>query len=340
MPFLSDFSLKPYNTFGIEALAPLYAEFNSADELNSLLSASEIKNKPLMILGGGSNVLLTKNPEGVILRNLIKGIELVKEDSSHIWVKAGSGVVWHDLVLHSISKGWAGLENLSLIPGTVGAAPMQNIGAYGVEIKDVFDSLEALRITTLQTETFDLNQCKFGYRESVFKRDLKGLYIITSVTFRLFKQPRYNTSYGAIAATLDQMGVKELSIKAVSDAVIHIRRSKLPDPATLGNAGSFFKNPEISLEQYNQLKAQHAEIPSYPASSGKVKVPAGWLIEQSGWKGKMSASGHCGVHKMQALVIVNYGNASGKEIHELSEEVKKSVKEKFGVELETEVNII
>lgn len=338
MEIKSNYSLKSLNTFGIDARAHYFAEFHSVDELIQLLKDSRFTNEPKLILGGGSNLLFTQDFNGLVLQNKIKGIELVSEDENHAFVKAGAGEVWHNFVLYSIDKGFGGIENLSLIPGTVGAAPMQNIGAYGVEIKDTFYSLEALHCKDYSLRTFNNEDCKFGYRESVFKRELKDQYVITSVIFRLNKKPVFNTSYGAIQTTLDEMGVKELSIKAISDAVIHIRRSKLPDPAQIGNAGSFFKNPEIPEAQYNALKAQYPDIPSYKTTPGMVKVPAGWLNEQAGWKGKVV--GNTGVHKQQALVLVNYGNAKGEEVKKLSEDIKKSVKEKFGIALETEVNII
>ena len=337
MEIKSQYSLKSLNTFGIEVKAKHFTVFNSVEELKGLLKDPQFANEPKLILGGGSNVLFTQDFNGLVLQNKIKGIEVVSEDEEHALVKAGAGEVWHTLVLFCIEKGFAGIENLSLIPGTVGAAPMQNIGAYGVEIKDTFYSLEALNSKDYSLKTFTKEECRFGYRESVFKRELKGLYIITSVTFKLSKKPVFNTTYGAIQTTLNEMGINQLSIKAISDAVIHIRRSKLPDPAQIGNAGSFFKNPEIPEAQYNVLKMQYPEIPCYKTIPGMVKVPAGWLNEQCGWKGKVV--GNTGVHKQQALVLVNYGNANGSEVKKLSEDIKKSVKEKFGIELETEVNI-
>jgi len=338
MEIKSDYSLKLLNTFQIAAKAKYFSEFYSVEELRSLLQSPQFVNEPKLILGGGSNILFTKDFDGLVLQNKIKGIEIVNEDEEHVFVKAGAGELWHQLVLFCIDKGFAGIENLSLIPGTVGAAPMQNIGAYGVEIKDVFYNLEALNSKDHSLKIFTKEDCKFGYRESVFKRELKGQYIITTVTLKLNKKPVFNTTYGAIQATLDEMGVKELSIKAISDAVIHIRQSKLPDPAQIGNAGSFFKNPEITIAQYNVLKSKYPDMPSYNTTQGMVKVPTGWLNEQCGWKGKVV--GNTGVHKQQALVLVNYGNATGSEVKKLSEDIKKSVKEKFGIELETEVNII
>jgi UDP-N-acetylmuramate dehydrogenase len=272
------------------------------------------------------------------LQNKIKGIEIIKEEGDDVYVQAGAGEVWHHLVMYCVDKGLGGIENLSLIPGTVGAAPMQNIGAYGAEIKDIFFSLEAISMRDGKVKKFTTSECEFGYRESAFKKALKGLYVITSVTLKLNRKPVLNVSYGAIKSTLDEMGVKDLSIQAISNAICQIRSSKLPDPAKIGNAGSFFKNPEIPEHQFRELLSKYPDIPSYKTVPGMVKVPAGWLNEQCGWKGKIV--GQTGVHKNQALVLVNFGNAKGEEIKKLSEDIKKSVKEKFGIELETEVNII
>ena len=266
------------------------------------------------------------------------GITLEKEDSEHYYVKANAGENWHRFVLHCIEKNYSGIENLSQIPGNVGASPMQNIGAYGVELKDVFHQLEVLNLHTLETETFSPRDCKFGYRESIFKKEKRGKYIILSVTLRLNKKPKFNTSYGAIGQELEKMGVKDLSIKAISDAVCSIRRSKLPDPSEIGNAGSFFKNPVVANSKYENLKKEFPEILGYKNSETETKLAAGYLIEKCGWKGYRS--GDAGVHKNQALVLVNHGNARGNEIFELSEEILLSVKEKFGVTLEREVNII
>ena len=332
-------SLKNLNTFGIEAIAKHFVMFKSIGELKIIFSLPEYKNKKHLTIGGGSNLLFTSEIiDRLVLQNKIKGIEIIDENDKEILLKVGAGEIWHDFVLYVISKNWGGIENLSLIPGTVGAAPMQNIGAYGVEIKDVFHSLEAYEISSGTIKTFTLEECKFGYRTSIFKQEAKGKYVITSVTFKLSKQPVFNISYGAISDTLAQMGVTQLSVKAISDAVISIRQSKLPDPSEIGNAGSFFKNPEIPVSVFEKIKIQYPEIPSYPATAGNIKVPAGWLIEQCGWKGK--TFGHTGVHKNQALVLVNYGKAKGEEIKALSVEIQKSVKKKFGIELEAEVNFV
>lgn len=333
-----DVQLKPYNTFGIEATAKYFVEISSIEQLQEILQNPDYQSNERLILGGGSNMLLTKDFDGLVIKIAIKGFEVLQENEDNIWIKAGAGVVWHDLVMYCINKGYAGVENLSLIPGTVGAAPMQNIGAYGIEIKEVFKELQALEIATGEIKTFDKATCNFGYRESIFKHDAKGKYVILNVTFKLSKKPTFHVEYGAIKDTLTEMGISEMSIKAISDAVIHIRQSKLPNPAEIGNAGSFFKNPEIPNTQFEALKAQFPTIPSYPVSEITTKVPAGWLIEQAGWKGQRF--GNVGVHAKQALVLVNYGGGKGEEIKDLSQKIQASVKEKFGIQLSAEVNFI
>lgn len=330
-------SLLLYNTFHIAAAAAHFAEVKSEQEFLELMDKDVYRNNDKMILGGGSNILFTKDFVGLVVHNSIKGIEIVKEDEDFVFVKAGAGEVWHVFVLWAIEKNLGGIENLSLIPGRVGASPMQNIGAYGVEIKDVFESLEAIDMQSGKKKIFTNEECEFGYRESVFKRKYRNRYLITSVTFRLNKKPVFNTSYGAIEKELQEMGVKELSVKAISDAVIRIRSSKLPDPAVIGNAGSFFKNPEVSAEKFKSLLNDFPALVAYALPNENYKLAAGWLIEQSGWKGKRF--GDAGVHVNQALVLVNYGNANGNEIYKLSSEIVESVKNKFGVELEREVNI-
>lgn len=330
--------LRLYNTFGIDARARYFSAFTAEQELQAVLSAQRLRELPLMILGGGSNILFTRDFDGLMLKNDVKGITLLKEDEEHIYVKVGAGENWHNFVMHCIARNWAGLENLSLIPGNVGASPMQNIGAYGVEIKDTFLELEAWHLKDHTSVTFSNEDCAFGYRDSVFKRQYKGQFAILSVTYRLNKHPQFNTSYGAIEEELQRMGVKELSVQSVSQAVINIRSSKLPDPAKIGNAGSFFKNPTIDGGQFAALKSAFPGIVAYPVANGAYKLAAGWLIEQCGWKG--FRRGDAGVHARQALVLVNYGNAMGQEIYQLSQEVVDSVVEKFGVELEREVNII
>lgn len=333
-----NYSLKKLNTFGIDASARYFTELSSLEGILEILSEQTFINTPKLILGGGSNLLFTKNVDGIVLKNNLKGIEIVKEDADFYFIKAGAGEVWHNLVMHCITNNYAGLENLSLIPGNVGASPMQNIGAYGVEIKDSFYELEALHFDDKTIHSFTNTDCKFGYRESVFKRELKNQYIILSVTYKLLKKPVFNTNYGAIQKELDEMGVQELSIQAISKAVCNIRSSKLPNPAEIGNAGSFFKNPEVARAKFELLKDQFPAIVGYDLDNGNVKLAAGWLIEQCGWKGK--TFGDAGIHKLQALVLVNYGNAKGNEIYDLSQKIMDSVKDKFDVQLEREVNII
>jgi UDP-N-acetylmuramate dehydrogenase len=331
-------SLKPFNTFGIDAQARYFAEPSTIKQFQEVLSENKFANIPKLILGGGSNVLLTKDFEGLALKNNIKGIELIKEDEDFYYVKAGAGEVWHDVVMYCVTNNYGGLENLSLIPGSVGAGPIQNIGAYGVELKDYLFELEALNIKDKTTRIFSNAECKFGYRESVFKRVLKDQYIIMSVTYRLLKNLQLNTRYGAIEKELEAMKIKNVTIKDISQAVCNIRNSKLPNPTQIGNAGSFFKNPEIQRNVLNNLKTTFPDIISYDIDADTVKLAAGWLIEQCGWKG--AKLGDAGVHKLQALVLVNYGNAKGDEILALSQKIIDSVKDKFGVELEREVNIV
>ena len=333
------FSLRGYNTFGIEAEARQFVEISSIDQYVSIRKSGEYAHLPHLFLGGGSNVLLTKAQEALVVKISIPGISVLKEDADFVWLKGGAGVVWDEFVQYAVNQGWSGLENLSLIPGTVGAAPMQNIGAYGAEIKDTFESLEALNLQTLELEVFDAKACAFGYRESFFKRAGKGQYLISSVTFKLSKKPSVKTSYGAIQDVLAAKGITQPSIREVADAVIEIRKSKLPDPKEIGNSGSFFKNPTVSASEASRLMAEFPGIPNYPLEgSTDVKFPAGWFIEKAGWKG--FRRGDAGVHAKQALVLVNYGEATGGEILALSEEIKQSIKDTFGVSLETEVNIL
>ena len=335
MQIQENISLKAFNTFGINAAAKSFASFSNTASLQELTNDNV---RPLLILGGGSNILFTADFNGLVLKNEVKGIETINEDNEFVYVKAGAGENWHRFVLFCIDQNLGGAENLSLIPGNVGASPMQNIGAYGAEVKDIFYELEAFHLQDKTVVKFGLADCAFGYRESVFKRKYKDQFAILSVTYKLRKQPVFNTSYGAIEQELDAAGIKNLSIKAISDAVIRIRSSKLPDPAIIGNAGSFFKNPEVAATQFQLLKSQFPAIVGYPLENGMVKLAAGWLIEQCGWKGYRK--GDAGCHAKQALVLVNYGNASGKEIFDLSTEIVESVKEKFSVQLEREVNII
>lgn len=338
MQVSENISLKPYNTFGIDVKASKFARFKSGDELITILTDPVLSSLPRMILGGGSNILLTADFEGLVLKNEVSGIHLIKEDKDFFYVRAGAGENWHEFVLDCIAHGRAGLENLSLIPGNVGASPMQNIGAYGVEVKDRFHELEALNLDDLETEVFDAARCEFGYRESIFKRRYKEKYVILSVTFKLFKKPQINTSYGSVQAKLAEMGIIEPTIEDVSKAVIEIRQSKLPDPSVIGNAGSFFKNPVVDEAHYLSLMGRYQGMPHYPAPEGGRKIAAGWLIEKAGWKGYRD--GNYGVHANQALVLVNHGGASGNEIFELSESIMKDVYEKFGIQLEREVNVV
>ncbi|CAG5080642.1 UDP-N-acetylmuramate dehydrogenase [Parvicella tangerina] len=338
MKILTDQSLQAYNTFGIDVSARLFARATSVNELKELLNSPEAKSNKVLFLGGGSNMLIKGDLDYFVIKLELDGIDLLEENEQQVLVKAGAGVVWHEFVMQTLDKGWYGLENLSLIPGCVGASPIQNIGAYGVEIKDRFESLEALNLETLKVETFGLSDCRFGYRESVFKQELKGKYVILSVTYRLTRAANINTSYGIINQQLEEMGVTNPTPKDVSNAVIAIRQSKLPDPKEIGNSGSFFKNPIVTNEMAEAIKIIHPNMPSYPVDDNHVKLAAGWLIDQAGWKGKQI--GNYGVHKKQALVLVNYGGASGQEIYQLSEDIIADIVEKFGVKLEREVNII
>jgi UDP-N-acetylmuramate dehydrogenase len=330
--------LRPFTTFGVKAEARYMGRFASLNELKEMVSARPAAGKELLVLGGGSNVLLTRNFPGLVLRNEIKGIEGVPYDEDRVLVTVGAGENWHGFVRWCIGKGYGGLENLSLIPGSVGAGPMQNIGAYGVEIRETFHELEAFHIASGEIHTFSNSDCEFGYRESAFKGRLKGQYIILGVRFLLSKKHRLKLEYGAISAELEKMHVVEPGLDDVSQAVMRIRRSKLPDPAYLGNAGSFFKNPTLSIAQAEEITKFYPDVVKYPLDAGMVKIPAGWLIEKAGWKGMRK--GQCGVHVNQALVLVNYGGASGAEIAELSEAIKSDVRLKFGVALESEVNIL
>ena len=330
-------NLKPYNTFGMEVYAESFSTFSDVNSLKQLLS--EIgKSQKVLVLGGGSNLLFTKDFDGLVLKNEIKGIEKLSETENEVIIKAGAGENWHEFVLFTLENHFYGLENLSLIPGNVGASPMQNIGAYGIEIKDVFHSLDALHIDSGEIHTFDRESCEFGYRESIFKTHKKGQYVILNVSFRLSKKENLKTAYGIISDKLKEMNILNPGAKDVSNAVIEIRQSKLPDPKEIGNAGSFFKNPVITKDQFLLLQNMSPEIPNYPVDEQNVKVPAGWLIETAGWKGK--TFGNFGVHKKQALVLVNYGGASGTDILNLSEEIIRDIHSRFGITLEREVNIL
>ena len=338
MQMQQNVSLRNLNTFGLESEARFFIEVDSVNALAEILKDETLKTIPKFILGGGSNVLLTKHIDALVIHPNIKGITKIREDDDFVWIHAGGGENWHAFVLYCVENQYAGIENLSLIPGTVGAAPMQNIGAYGVEIKEVVETVETISINTAEIRNFSSQECRFSYRESIFKTDLKGEYIITGVVFRLNKKAQFNIEYGDIQKTLQEMEVEDISIHAISEAVIRIRKSKLPDPAIIGNAGSFFKNPEIDKAQFDELKKDFEELPGYPTGENKIKVPAGWLIEKAGWKGYRD--GPIGVHERQALVLVNYGGGSGEGIKALSEKILESVESKFGIQLTTEVNFV
>ena len=333
MNIQQNISLKQYNTFGIDKNADRFVTVGSLSELKSIL----IDEKDIFLLGGGSNMLLTKNIEALVIHLDLKGIVVNDTEKDVVYVTAEAGENWHDFVLWCISQNYGGLENLSLIPGNIGTSPIQNIGAYGVEIKDTFQQLEALEIATGKIKTFTHSDCKFGYRNSVFKNELKGKYIITNVTFKLSKNNhQINISYGDIKNHLKE--IQHPSLKDISDAVISIRQQKLPDPKEIGNSGSFFKNPVIGSVLFNSLQKKHAKMPHYVVSENEIKIPAGWLIEQCGFKGQRF--GDAGVHSKQALVLVNYGNASGQDIYNLAQNIRQKVKDTFGISLEIEVNII
>jgi UDP-N-acetylmuramate dehydrogenase len=337
MQILENISLKPYNTFGIDATAKYFAELFTEDDVLSFLSTHRAAAAPILILGGGSNILFSKNFEGTVVRISTKGIEMREEDDDSVVINANAGERWDDVVKYCVDHGWGGLENLSLIPGNVGTSPVQNIGAYGVEMKDVLYSLEAINLETHEKRMFTPAECELEYRESVFKEHLKGKYMILNVTFRLSKEPVLNLGYAQIREEMDEMSVDQPSIQSVREAVIRIRRRKLPDPAEIGNAGSFFKNPVVLEDKLLELKEKFPFIVFY-TQRNEFKIPAAWLIEQCGWKGKRF--GDAGVHVHQPLVLVNYGNATGGEILDLAHRIRESVSERFGILLEQEVNVI
>lgn len=337
MELLNNFSLKNFNTFGIEAKAKQFVAVQSIQDLRTILE--ENKSNKKFILGGGSNMLLTKDIEALVIHVDLKGKKVVKEDEEFVWVESQAGENWHEFVLWTIDQNFGGLENMSLIPGNVGTTPVQNIGAYGTEIKDTFVSCEAMTIENQETKTFTNQECHFGYRESIFKNEAKDQYIITSVIFKLTKRNhKINTSYGDIMGELTNNNIINPTLKDVSNAVIAIRKSKLPDPKELGNSGSFFKNPILLKSDFEKIHQKFPEMKYYEVSASEVKVPAGWLIEQAGLKGKRF--GNAGIHKNQALVLVNYGGATGKEILEVSKHVQETVLKTFGIAIEAEVNII
>lgn len=337
MNIQKDFSLKNYNTFGIDVKANAFVTIQSVEELERALQ--QVYASEIFVLGGGSNILLTEDVAKTVFYINILGKKIESEHDNFVYVRANAGENWHQFVLWCIRNNFGGIENLSLIPGNVGTSPIQNIGAYGVELKDVFVSCEAIHMQSLEHKTFTHQDCQFGYRDSIFKNEAKGKYIITSVLFKLSKKNHHlQTSYGAIQQELETKSIQEPSIKDVSDAVIAIRTAKLPNPKELGNSGSFFKNPIVTKSHFLGLQKTYKSIPSYPVSEQTVKVPAGWLIDTLGYKGYRN--GEVGVHKNQALVLVNYGNASGKEVYQLAREIQQQVNETFGIDLEMEVNII
>ncbi|RXG29619.1 UDP-N-acetylmuramate dehydrogenase [Leeuwenhoekiella palythoae] len=330
-------SLKPYNTFGISAKAKAFISVTDIAMLKEALHLEAYPEK--FILGGGSNMLLKSDVNALVIHVALKGIKTVKETADNIWLEVACGENWHEFVMYCVNHGYGGVENMALIPGNVGTAPVQNIGAYGVELKDHFYSCTAIHRTTLEQKTFSLKDCCFGYRDSVFKNELKDQYVITSVTFQLDKNKhQLHTGYGAIQQVLNEKEISDPSIKDIAQAVIAIRSSKLPDPKKLGNSGSFFKNPVVPKTIFETIQQKYPEMPFYPVSEAEVKIPAGWLIEQAGFKGKRF--GDAGVHKNQALVLVNYGNASGDEIWDLALRIQKEVHQQFGIEIQPEVNII
>jgi UDP-N-acetylmuramate dehydrogenase len=332
-----NFSLKNHNTFGIDAKAKYFAEFDSLFALKEIISSEIFQNNKSFILGGGSNILLTKDFEGLILHNKIEGICILEDNENDITVEVGGGVDWHDFVMWSVSQELSGIENLALIPGTVGASPIQNIGAYGMEVKETIHKVTALEIATQEIKTFSNEDCNFEYRNSIFKEELKNKFIITKVEFELSKTPLNKTTYGAIEEELKTLNL-EANPKNIADAVINIRNRKLPNPSEIGNSGSFFKNPIISTERFEELQKEFPNIVGYKMADRETKVAAGWLIDNAGLKGYRKAD--AGVHKNQALVLVNYGNASGTEIINLAKEVQQKVKEKYGISIEPEVNIL
>lgn len=338
MNIKNDFPLKKFNTFGLDVIAKYFIELASSEEVVKFIKSGEFQTEDKLILGGGSNLLFTKDYDGIVIKPTIGGIHVVREDEHHFWIKAGADIIWHDLVESCLKANFGGIENLSLIPGTVGAAPIQNIGAYGVELKDSFEALEAIDLKNGEKKYFKNHECNFAYRNSVFKNELKDKYLITNVVLRLAKEPVLNIGYGNIQKELETMGKTAFSIRDVSEAIINIRQSKLPDPEKVGNAGSFFKNPVISREKYQPLKTKYPDIPSYDQPGDLKKIPAAWLIDQCNLKGTIHKG--AAVHTKQPLVLINHDHATGRDIVELSHIIQKKVKQKFGITLETEVSII
>ena len=338
MNIIENYPLLKLNTFGVDVKAKYFTSINTINELIEVTNTNVFKDLELLILGGGSNILFTKDFDGLVILNNIKGKEIIDQNQQSIFLKVGAGENWHELVMYCVDNGWGGIENLSLIPGNTGTAPMQNIGAYGVEIKETFIELEALEISSGKIVKFNNSDCEFGYRESVFKNKMKNQYIILNITLELKKNPVLNINYGDVKAILESQNIKNPTIKEVSNAIISIRQSKLPDPKKIGNSGSFFKNPIVSLNQLELIKKKYPNVVNYEINENEFKIAAGWLIERAGWKGKKF--NNYGIHEKQALVLVNYGLANGMEIFELSEKIILDIKDKFGITLEREVNII
>ena len=338
MNIIENYPLLKLNTFGVDVKARYFTSINTINELIEVTKTNVFKDLELLILGGGSNILFTKDFDGLVILNNIKGKEIIDQNQQSIFLKIGAGENWHELVMYCVDNGWGGIENLSLIPGNTGTAPMQNIGAYGVEIKETFVELEALEISSGKIVKFNNSDCEFGYRESVFKNKMKNQYIILNITLELKKNPVLNINYGDVKAILESQNIKNPAIKEVSNAIISIRQSKLPDPKKIGNSGSFFKNPIVSLNQLELIKKKYPNVVNYEINENEFKIAAGWMIERAGWKGKKF--NNYGVHEKQALVLVNYGLANGIEIFDLSEKIILDIKDKFGITLEREVNII
>lgn len=338
MNIIENNPLLKLNTFGVDVKAKYFTSINTINELIEVTKTNVFKDLELLILGGGSNILFTKDFDGLVILNNIKGKEIIEQNQQSIFLKIGAGENWHELVMYCVDNGWGGIENLSLIPGNTGTAPMQNIGAYGVEIKETFIELEALEISSGKIVKFNNSDCEFGYRESVFKNKMKNQYIILNITLELKKNPVLNINYGDVKAILESQNIKNPDIKEVSNAIISIRQSKLPDPKKIGNSGSFFKNPIVSLNLLELIKKKYPNVVNYEINENEFKIAAGWLIERAGWKGKKF--NNYGIHEKQALVLVNYGLANGMEIFELSEKIILDIKDKFGITLEREVNII
>lgn len=334
---LENYDLTKLNTFGVSAYAKFFVELNNESDIKELFLSTEFKNNEKLFLGGGSNVLFTKDFDGIVILNKLKGIEIIENEKDYVLIRSMGGEKWHDLVSFAVDRGYWGIENLSLIPGTVGAAPVQNIGAYGVEIKNILENVETYDIEKGEKKVFKKEECEFGYRDSIFKNKVKGKYFIFSITLKLSKTEKKNIDYKILQEYLEKNKIEVKSSKDISDAIVAIRKSKLPDPVLIGNAGSFFKNIYVDTKKVEEIKLRYLDVPFFQENGG-IKIPAGWLIEKCGWKGRRI--GNVGVHEKQALVLVNYGGATGKEIKDFSEQIIVSVEDKFGLKLEREVNLI